>query len=373
MKNRKLITSLILAFCSLIGFSQIKLSEQIQMSKSASQESVSLYFIDFWATWCGPCISASKYLTVLQSEYPNDLHIVSLSQENPDLVKAFLKKHDLKLTAAIDNEGETFKKYKVHSLPYGVLLNANGAKIWEGHPADLKSHDINNYLRKYKTRSDYSAFFEVLKYEIVNEEQYTPEKAFEFKEIVNVENDGLQIENEGDYVEIKGRLNEILAYGWKVNSNQVKVKEEDNKFYSLYFKKNSRGFRNMSDTIVRKLKLKNKTKKSLGEVYVLDFSSATLWDTFQIDWTDNPTRYLIGTADIKADNLSVKDISYLLGKALETPVVLKNVDDYYKLHDWDIHFKYYDLMVSSLNDNYGIRLQKEKSELISYNITKKAP
>ncbi len=369
---RPLILCTVFLFC-ITGKAQIQISERIQKSSVASENDVSLYFIDFWATWCGPCINASKYLTVLQQQYPNDLHIVSLSQENGTIVKNFLKKHKLQLTAAIDNEGETFKKYNIHSLPYGVLLNANGAKIWEGHPADLKAYDVKKYLKRYQTRANFEDFFKVLSFETPVEEVYSPKKDFEFVELFEVLNEGLQINEDGEFVELKGRLGEILAYGWKINVNQIEIPDTYNKYYKFYAKKNSRSYRNLPEIIVKRLKLKTKTKKILGDVYALNMKSANLWDTFQIDWEDNPTRYLIGDADIKADNVSVNDMAYTLGKVLEKPVIVVGLIDTEKLHDWDIHYKYYDLMVSSLYDNYGIKLQKDKTEFTNYIITKKAP
>ena len=46
------------------GYSQVKVSEFIQESKIASPESNKLYFVDFWATWCVPCITAKEHLKV---------------------------------------------------------------------------------------------------------------------------------------------------------------------------------------------------------------------------------------------------------------------------------------------------------------------
>jgi len=303
--------------------------------------------IDFWATWCGPCINASNYLSVLQNQYPNDLHIISLTKENKELVEAFIPKHNLKLTVALDHEGETFTKYNVKSLPYGVLLNANGAIVWEGHPADLKANHIRKYLRKYQYRTDFNNFFKLVKTKEFVDESYEPEKDFEFEIMTEVENDGLQINEDKEFVEIKGTLKQVLAHAFKVNEAQVSLNDSDNLFYKLHVKKGTRSYRNLPEVMVRKLKLKNKTTKSLKDVYVLDFANSNLWDTNQIDWAGNPTRYLIGTADIKADNISVKDMSYILGKALDVPVLTKNVDDDDKLHDWNVHYKYFNLMVSS--------------------------
>ena len=59
-------------------FSQVKISELLQKSDYHTETSKQkLFMIEFWATWCGPCITVSDYLDVLQEQYINDLYILS--------------------------------------------------------------------------------------------------------------------------------------------------------------------------------------------------------------------------------------------------------------------------------------------------------
>lgn len=375
MTLKKTLLLICLFISSIFSYGQIRISEVIKQSEIVSNNQSKLYFIDFWATWCAPCISASKYLTVLQKQHANDLHIVSLSQENAAIVTNFLTKHNLQLTTAIDYDGETFKKYNVQSLPYGVLIDANGNKLWEGHPANLKAHTLQGFVNNSNYMKTFEDVFEIITSENTVAESYLPREDIEIEETNVIETEDFQIINKHTYVELQGRLNAILAYGWKVNINQVNVDEADNKYYKLYLKKNSKHYRNFPDTFLKKLKMKLKTQTVLTDSYVLDMNASTLWDTFQIDWEDNPERFLIGDSDIKADNVSVNDMVYMLSKVLEKPVVVKNSKSVNneRLHDWDIHYKFYDLMVSNLSDNYGIKLEKTKTPLENYLIIKKAP
>ena len=46
--------------------------------------------LNFWATWCGPCLEEMPHLERLQQAYPDDLVVVYVSDEAPDLLRAYL-------------------------------------------------------------------------------------------------------------------------------------------------------------------------------------------------------------------------------------------------------------------------------------------
>lgn len=141
---------LLIIICILTAFysySQIKVSEFLQKSKIASPDNNKLYFVDFWATWCVPCITAKEHLKVLQRQFPDDFYVVSLSSENPVKVERFLEKKPNDLAVVIDYNKETFGKYNVNVLLAGVLFNAKGKVLWEGGAPDVKKYMVERFLR----------------------------------------------------------------------------------------------------------------------------------------------------------------------------------------------------------------------------------
>lgn len=54
-------------------------------------ENGKVYVVEFWATWCGPCVSSMPHLVKLQKEFADKgVQIVSVSDEDTDTIKEFL-------------------------------------------------------------------------------------------------------------------------------------------------------------------------------------------------------------------------------------------------------------------------------------------
>lgn len=64
--------------------------EADERNESASFEEGQVYLVEFWATWCGPCIMSMPHLVELKAEHGDNLHIMSISDEPLKTVRAFL-------------------------------------------------------------------------------------------------------------------------------------------------------------------------------------------------------------------------------------------------------------------------------------------
>ncbi|MBB5034710.1 TlpA family protein disulfide reductase [Prosthecobacter vanneervenii] len=87
--------------------------------------------IDFWATWCGPCVEElPKVIKLYQELHEKGFEVVgiSLDQDKAEL-EAFLKEKGMEWPQYFDGKGaenELFVKYKLESIPTAWLLNKKG-------------------------------------------------------------------------------------------------------------------------------------------------------------------------------------------------------------------------------------------------------
>ncbi|MFP4846613.1 TlpA family protein disulfide reductase [Winogradskyella sp. PE311] len=372
-KNKHFTLVIICLLTASYSFGQIKVSEFLQESQIATLDNNKLYFVDFWATWCVPCIAAKEHLGVLQKQFPNDFYVVSLSSENPLKVERFLKGKPNKLAVAIDYKKETFRNYGVKVLPDGVLFNADGKVLWRGGAPNLKANMVSKFLRMQTKTSTVESFFNVVAIDEIAVNEYKPTQDLEIKALSTKSEDLIVVDNK-HYLKLTGTLKPIIGYLAKIYKNQIVLPDDLNTNYEIYFKKPFSANENMAFKLITEMRLGVDRKINEGEGINFTVENPRFWDTNQIDWGENNVRYLIGDSEIKADNVSLKDIAYQLAHVLDIPVIVPD-DTNLSLtpHDWDFHYKFFQLMQNDLEDNYGIKAEKKTISYPVYHIQKKAP
>ena len=96
--------------------------------------------LDFWATWCGPCLTAMKnHLNPLYEKYKelgDKFVIVSIgssSRETAEKQKSYVEKNGYKWNFVFDKDGSVSESYGVTAIPTLVFINPEGKIIYRGH------------------------------------------------------------------------------------------------------------------------------------------------------------------------------------------------------------------------------------------------
>ncbi|MBL8800730.1 MAG: TlpA family protein disulfide reductase [Planctomycetes bacterium] len=108
--------------------------------------------IEFWATWCAPCVAAWPHLQELHDEYESrGLVILGLSEEAADKVSPFVNENGY--TARIAYGSTTKGKYGVNGIPATFLVGPDGKLAWSGHPSELNDSVLEAALKGAKPRA----------------------------------------------------------------------------------------------------------------------------------------------------------------------------------------------------------------------------
>ncbi len=84
--------------------------------------------LDFWATWCGPCVMEIPHFAKLHREHASEsLTILGLSREDRVVLKKFVETHDVPYTVASVENVELPEPYAgVRSIPTTFFIDASG-------------------------------------------------------------------------------------------------------------------------------------------------------------------------------------------------------------------------------------------------------
>jgi cytochrome c biogenesis protein CcmG/thiol:disulfide interchange protein DsbE len=91
-----------------------------------------LLFLDFWASWCGPCAMTRPHVETVMAEFAaRGVAFYAVNQrEDKATVTAYTASQNITIPVLLDEEGEFGEALQVEGLPTLVLIDSSGAVVW---------------------------------------------------------------------------------------------------------------------------------------------------------------------------------------------------------------------------------------------------
>jgi thiol-disulfide isomerase/thioredoxin len=127
-------------------------------SLSLAQDAGKVVVINFWATWCGPCITETpQFDSVYRSYKAKGVAFIGVDTKNSpsSLAKAFVRDNDISYPIVYDEQGETalrLGKIPALSLPFTVLIDKHG-KVAAVYLLPLTPKDLEPVLGQLLTEA----------------------------------------------------------------------------------------------------------------------------------------------------------------------------------------------------------------------------
>lgn len=125
--------------------------KEIQLSQFKGKVVV----VNFWASWCGPCIEEVPSLIKLLKTFPNDLELIAISGDsNQADIDSFMKSFpEMKTLPNIhvvwDTDKSLSQKYQIYRLPESFLLNKDLKLIKKiSGTIDWHTEDAISYIKQ---------------------------------------------------------------------------------------------------------------------------------------------------------------------------------------------------------------------------------
>lgn len=89
--------------------------------------------LNFWASWCEPCVKELPALSALPQRPAWDGQVVVVGvnyKESLDAIRAFTADHPIPYTVLRDRSGDMFKRWGTRVFPLTVVLDREGRARW---------------------------------------------------------------------------------------------------------------------------------------------------------------------------------------------------------------------------------------------------
>lgn len=362
---------LILFACLLPALLTGQKQEKIEISEWTIEPSVSQYerplvFLDFWATWCKPCITSMTYTKTLESRFENDVLFMYVSDEPGNKVTRFMESKNLHFISALDPEKINVNRFDIKLLPQAILMGPEGKILWKGKPTDLSEADLKSFVKHYATKKGNRDRFvlnkRVEKELVWNNFQDQPCN-FDYAIDENVSN---QYSFEAGNYSFSGPVETLISLVYGVADFQIKSSQKDQHLRIKSDAKSELEFKNLVAHFLQKhYQMRSKTKKHL--IYELhDQNDDNLLNSQIYHFEKGNGAYLVDESSVMIDNADIQSMTSILSSFTDYDLTYRGTNK--NIYDWNIYIGDSENMWRQIKDEFYFTVKEKEVSIDFYYI-----
>lgn len=102
--------------------------------------------LNFWATWCGPCVKEIPTLKTLAKDSDAQVVTIAIDDNGAAAVKPFVDKHDIEYTVLL-GDSALFKRFNGWAIPYTLVLDSS-LQVVSFHRGYVSLRTLERELRR---------------------------------------------------------------------------------------------------------------------------------------------------------------------------------------------------------------------------------
>ena len=128
-------------------FSVTKILNYTRSYSTFAELNQKLLVVDFFGTWCVPCLKALPKLSALQRQFKNEVLILLVSEEREPKLESFLQKQtNFSLPLVVDEHKDFTKIFQPPAYPYTVIVGKRGNILAIPTQDEVTEGNINKWL-----------------------------------------------------------------------------------------------------------------------------------------------------------------------------------------------------------------------------------